>query len=85
MTSVWPGSCTITPRQRQPPAPGRGAATGMPIAADNWTPFPLPMPPSKPPTRPSDRLVRLQIFLAFTVPLLLVIGWLSSRGFFGAA
>ncbi len=57
----------------------------MPIAADNWTPFPLPMPPSKPPTRPSDRLVRLQIFLAFTVPLLLVIGWLSSRGFFGAA
>jgi len=42
------------------------------------------MPPTKPTaTTPPDRLVRLQIFLAFTVPLLLVIGWLSSRGFFG--
>lgn len=26
--------------------------------------------------------MRLQIFLAFVVPLLLVIVWLSSRGFF---
>lgn len=39
------------------------------------------MPPSRP---PADRLVRLQIFLAFVVPLLLVIAWLSSRGFFGS-
>jgi hypothetical protein len=44
--------------------------------------LPLPMPPSKPSSAPPDRLVRLQIFLAFVVPLLLVIGWLSSRGFF---
>lgn len=42
------------------------------------------MPPSKPSTTPPDRLVRLQIFLAFVVPMLLVIGWLSSRGFFGS-
>jgi hypothetical protein len=42
------------------------------------------MPPSKPSSAPRDRLVRLQIFLAFVVPLLLVIGWLSSRGFFSA-
>ena len=41
----------------------------------------MPQPKSAPPA--SDRLVRLQIFLAFTVPLLLVIAWLSSRGFFG--
>lgn len=42
------------------------------------------MPPSKPSAATPDRLVRLQIFLAFAVPLLLVIGWLSSRGFFAA-
>lgn len=41
------------------------------------------MPPSKRSSPAPDRLVRLQIFLAFMVPLLLVIGWLSSRGFFG--
>ena len=40
------------------------------------------MPSPKPTSTPPDRLVRLQIFLAFVVPLLLVIGWLSSRGFF---
>lgn len=42
------------------------------------------MPPSKPTSPSPDRLVRLQIFLAFALPLLLVIGWLGSRGFFSA-
>ncbi|MFM7311916.1 MAG: hypothetical protein ACKO0M_01905 [Cyanobium sp.] len=38
--------------------------------------------PSRP---PSDRLVRVQIFLAFSVPLLLVVAWLGSKGFFNPA
>jgi hypothetical protein len=40
------------------------------------------MPSPKPSPAPADRLVRLQIFLAFVVPLFLVGAWLSSRGFF---
>jgi hypothetical protein len=41
--------------------------------------------PSGSPAGPSrDRLVRLQIFLAFVVPIVLVGVWLSSRGFFNA-
>jgi len=40
----------------------------------------MPRPDSPAPA--SDRLVRLQILLAFAVPLLLVVVWLGSRGFF---
>jgi len=42
------------------------------------------MPSPKPSPASPDRLVRLQIFLAFVVPLVLVVAWLSSRGFFSA-
>jgi hypothetical protein len=42
-------------------------------------PVPAPAPPA---ADRSDRLVRLQIFAAFVVPLLLLGVWLSSKGFF---
>jgi hypothetical protein len=42
------------------------------------------MPLIKPPDRRSDRLVRIQLFAAFVVPLLLLGLWLGSRGFFQA-
>jgi len=42
------------------------------------------MPPTKAPDGRSDRLVRIQLFAAFVVPLLLLGFWLGSRGFFEA-
>lgn len=38
--------------------------------------------PAPAPADRSDQVVRLQIFLAFVVPLLLLGGWLGSKGFF---
>lgn len=59
-------------RRATPPGPrgdrGRRAA-----------PVPAPAPVA---TDRSDRLVRVQIFAAFVVPLLLLGVWLSSKGFF---
>lgn len=43
-----------------------------------------PRPSGPPSAPPSDRLVRLQIFLAFVVPILLVGVWLGSKGFFSS-
>lgn len=40
------------------------------------------MPLLKPSEVRSDRIVRLQIFAAFVVPLALLAVWLGSRGFF---
>jgi hypothetical protein len=42
------------------------------------------MPQIKPTEARSDRIVRLQIFAAFLVPLVLLGLWLGSRGFFQA-
>lgn len=40
-------------------------------------------PPSqRPPGQRSEQIVRLQIFLAFVLPLVLLGVWLNSRGFF---
>ncbi|MFM7085382.1 MAG: hypothetical protein ACKOXO_00055 [Cyanobium sp.] len=40
------------------------------------------MASNRPPSQPSDQRVRLQIFGAFVLPLLLLGLWLNSRGFF---
>jgi len=42
------------------------------------------MPPIKSKEPRSDRLVRIQIFAAFALPLVLLGLWLGSRGFFQA-
>ena len=44
----------------------------------------LPLPPRSPNPSRSDRVVRLQIFAAFLVPVALVAVWLWSKGFFTA-
>lgn len=44
----------------------------------------LPLPPQSPKPSRSDRVVRLQIFAAFLVPVALVAAWLWSKGFFTA-